>query len=701
MRISIDRMRAFIDLPSDPRAVRDLFDDLGLEVKRHAVDPDVGEVFTLELLANRGDHHGYEGLAREIRGRTGGSVRVPPIATLDAVHATADAGLFAIPLVNEAEERLLVYTATLLERGANPTELDADELFPILAAGQKPVSAPVDATNLANLELGQPTHAFDADRIDGHISIRGSVTGEKAWPLFAAGPVELRAGTLVIADASKILAIAGVIGCEESKTTAATTRIVLESATFDPIAVRKAARALEIHTDSSARFERGGDPCAPLTGAGRAVYLLERHGWKRVGATAVLGRWTNPNRVIDASIAAMASAVAVPLTGTGIAERLGRYGFTVAKTDADTLRVGVPSHRLWDVTDFADLIEEVAKSIGYNATPSVLPPVEMGSLPSIAEDQKSAADEVLVGYGFFEVFTDGFYARDARERLGLAEGHALWAHVETQNAVDRGYSLLKNNTLAQAIDAVAVNLRLHAREVRAYEWTRTFHPDPAAANGVCTERKVLWAIACGPARSATWAEDPLPADVHFARGVIEELSTALGVPLTLGAPDPSYAIAGCLHPNRQVTVRRGDTVVGIVGEVHPTVLAAYKIKRERPVYLEIDQAALLIAPSPAPFAAPADVQAITRDLAFTLPHRFAASDLVDHLRANGPAWLGDVAITDRFDHTVDDKPVRTLTFTLTFVREQTPTTDELNRALEALIAAVQSRFADAGVRLRT
>ena len=142
-------------------------------------------------------------------------------------------------------------------------------------AGSSTGLLPVDATILAGLELGQPTHAFDADKVVGPVTIRTSRAGEKAWPLFQPGPVEIPAGTLVIADDVKILAIAGVIGCEDSKTTADTKRLLLESATFDPPSVRIAARALGLATDASGRFERGGDPTAPLVGAGRVVH---RHG---------------------------------------------------------------------------------------------------------------------------------------------------------------------------------------------------------------------------------------------------------------------------------------------------------------------------------------------------------------------------------------------------------------------------------------
>ena len=133
----------------------------------------------------------------------------------------------------------------------------------------------------------------------GGIQIRLSTEGETAWPLFSEEKVTVPTGSIVIADDEKILAIAGVIGCEESKTTDSTSRIIVESAAFDPVSVRKASRAMGIHTDSSARFERGSDPSQVLVGAGRVVHLLEAHGWARKGNTGMVGSWTDEARTIS------------------------------------------------------------------------------------------------------------------------------------------------------------------------------------------------------------------------------------------------------------------------------------------------------------------------------------------------------------------------------------------------------------------
>lgn len=732
MKVAVDVLRRYIELPPhEGRVIRDLLDDIGVEVKREERGPQ-GTVYTVELLANRGDHYCYHGVAREISGRTGEPVTLPDITPL-----TVGASPIPVKLLSRL---CLVYTITLLEAprgeggrawGGTPAPapmrqqggLGPTQLRPLLAAGLDSVHAAVDATNLANLELGQPTHAFDADLVDGEIVVRESKPGETAWLLFTPERRPVPPGTLVIADRTKILAIAGVIGCEDSKTTAGTRRILLESGTFDPVAVRKAARALDVHTDSSARFERGGDPSAPLVGAGRVVALLEEIGWRRVGATGRFGTWVDPDRQIPVEIGAIASFLESPLTAEQIRERLPRYGFEVSPDWPDyvgegtwrlpddddrpqhrvrnTVLVRVPPHRLWDVDTLADVAEELAKSIGYGEIEERLPDVGQGALPSASEVRRRLIDDVFVGFGFHEVFTDGFYSREMFERLGLTADHPLQQHVETLNALDRGYSLLKNNALVQAVEAVAANLRLRTPDVRCWEWTRTFHPNEDAENHVCFERRTLWAVACGPRSRTRWDLRVRDADPWWLKGIVGEIAAAIGVPLEVGPADPDHPLAQALHPNRQAAIRLGDRVVGVLGEVHPRVCQAFKIKRERPVYLEINHGALLEEAEAWPYVEPPDTPPVERNLAFTLPMGVEAGAVSAHLARSGPTWLRRVDITDAFEHEVDGRPVRTITYALWFDPSEAPlTTEQMNQVTEGLIEAVAVRFGDQGVKLR-
>ena len=183
MKFLLEHLRTFTDLPAEPHAARELLDDVGIEVKS-AETTALGTVFNCELLANRGDHYCYEGVAREAAGRTGKPLRYPPVKPLKA-ERTSDRVRIESPLC-------LVYTLTELFKGDDRQDcLSSTVLAPLTAADIHSINAPVDASNLTNFDIGQPTHAFDADKIDGAIIVRLSRKGEKAWLLFTPEPIEI------------------------------------------------------------------------------------------------------------------------------------------------------------------------------------------------------------------------------------------------------------------------------------------------------------------------------------------------------------------------------------------------------------------------------------------------------------------------------------------------------------------------------
>jgi phenylalanyl-tRNA synthetase beta chain len=707
MHLTLDLLRRFTPLPEAPAAARARLDAVGLEVKRlDASKP--GVAVTLELLANRGDHHALVGLARELHAATGLGLMVPEGVPLE-VGATPHP-------IHLEDARCPTYTLTPLFRdpAAPAGQLSADARALLAATGLAEVHPVVDATNVAAKELGQPTHAFDADRVVGPVRVRASRAGERAWLLFTPEPVALPEGLLVIADDEKVLAVAGVIGCEESKTTEATTRVLLESAAFDPVAVRLASRALGVHTDASARFERGSDFAAPLAGAGRVAALLAAAGWEVAGPTGVAGRWDDPRRTITWSPDACRRFLAVDADDATLFAILQRQGFVVlpnldldvatgAPRDPDALSVGVPTWRLWDVSHPADLYEEVAKALGYDETPVALPPIDLGAVPTPEEAARDRLADVLVGAGFYEVITDGFHGRALDEALGLPPDHPLLSHVETANALDRAYSLLKRTALPQAVEGVALNARFKHEQVLAFEFTRVFVPDAAAANGVCCEERVLWAIASGSAWPRTWTGAGRPADAAFMKGLAGELGHALGLPLRFTPLSDAAPLAALLHPGRRLEIRWGDVVVGALGEVHPGVVEAFKLKKARPVYLELSLDPLVAAfsspPRGEPFSEPPAVPPVTRDLAFVVPRGVPVAEVVAAVRDGAPAWLLGVDVSDAWSPEGAPHTVWTLTLRLD-VAAEARTTDALNAVAEAAVARVAARLGDRGVSLR-
>lgn len=688
MKISAKVLKRFCGgVPAEPKALRRLLDDLGIEVKRLDVQSD-GALLTLELLANRGDHHCYAGVAREIAARTQTALVTPPARKLEV-------GAPPVPLRVESDKCLLYSATPLRVTGGLGKSLgkEAEEL--LYAAGLYTGNAAIDVTNLVNLEIGQPSHAFDRARVQGGITIRLSRTGEKAWLLFTPEPRELPVGTLVIADDVKVLAIAGVIGCEDSKIQDDTKEIILESAAFDPVTVRLGGRSLQTFTDASARFERGSDPELVTVAAGRIAQLLIDAGVAELtGPLGLVGDWKDPNRVVPLRGEELSTFLGRPFEEAEIVQRLSAYGFE----HRGGLSFKVPTHRLWDIESEEDLFEEVARSVGLNELPEGLPPVAIGARPSREQVMLGVAEDVLVGAGFYEVYTDGFYSRAIPEKLGQSEGSPLFAHVETVNSLDNSFSLLKNNCLAQAVQAVADNLNFKAQDVRLYEWTRTFHPDAKAANGVCSERDVLYGICSGKERPEAW-ETGRNADVFFLKGVFEELKKSLDLPLELGAPDPAYALTQLMHPHRCLSLRVAGKSVGIVGEILPQVLQAFGVKFAKACYFEISRDALLVDPAQSPsFHMPPGVPDIDRMLNFAVPLGVSVREVLPLLKAAAPAWLSRVSVADVFAG--NDNAKRAVAFKLLFSAAEARTHEQLNDACAQMAKSVVDGLGARGVEQR-
>lgn len=651
MRISPTILNRFITVPQDLRELRKLLDESGLEVKRVdevTIDSATYSVFDLELLSNRGDHYCYAGVAREIFGRIGGKLEFPKSEELTIGDCPIS--------VNVESEQCLYYSATLIEIGPNAGTLPPETVLPVLLMGTGGVSAVVDVSNLVNIELGHPIHIFDADAIVGGIAVRGARAGETAHPLFHEKSIELPIGTLVVADAEKVLAIAGVIGCEESKATATSTRLLVESAVFDPVSVRIASRRLSIRTDSSARFERGADSDLVLGASGRAIWLLEQYcGGKRLGGSFLHCPSAKPERVLELDPEAARSFLNLSITNGEISERLTRYGFNVSGDSI--LRVGVPQGRFWDVEFVADLYEELAKSVGYDTIPSTLPGVDMGSSPSEWDRRKRDVSEVFCGEGFFEIFTDSFYGRETLAKLELKHEHPLNNHVQVLGSLDKGHSLLKNNALIQMAQAVAQNLRMREDEIKLFEWTRLFFPATQEANGICEERELLAAVCCGHVRPPNWAEDPLPADSWYLKGIVSSIAQCIAVPLTVGAVDPEHPLYGSLHPERQAAIKLGERTVGILGEIHPRIVELVGIKRTsmRPCYIEIESAALQATCETGDFREPPNQPPTIRHLAFTLPFEVEAGEVLQVIRFQRIPGLDRVDVIDAFQHNQEAK----------------------------------------------
>lgn len=631
MKFSKKILETFIKLPVE---WQDLMEDVGLEVKSLT-----GDNFTLELLANRGDHYCYAGLAREISGRTGDSVNMPALAEINEKLAE----VFEIKT-----DKCLAFSLTPYKFTKHiPT--DSKRAYMLSASGVNVIHPAIDITNVVMLELGQPAHIYDLDKIVGKMVIRETNAGEQAALLFHEGMTELPAGTIVISDDEKILCVAGVIGCRAAGVDENSRNIGFETALFDPVSIRKTAKSLGVSSIASQRFERGGDMNAVHLGARRAAALYPASGWEQAGDMQFALRNDIPKQFIKMPGDFVRGELEINITDAEIDERLARYGFVKTESGYET-----PAHRIWDIKGYpADLVEELCRSVGYNALPSRLPHVEIGAEIGAAEIRKDEVAAYLINNGFFEVITDNMYSPKHAALSPVKE------HINLENSVDGGYAHMRNNTIVQAAELVDKNLRVKNMEIKAFEWGKVF-------TGDCAEISVLWGVMNGRGL-----------DALDAKGLL----AGMGLKSEIAANAADFPAYDFLSPARRGVLTLDNETIGIYGEMHPSLLAAFDIKGAAPVYFEILTDELLGARRGRPaYVKPPKVALSERDITISVPYGKPAQEIANELIGEGVVMVSCIISN------VYDKPAekaRNITYTLTF--KEGLSTEEINDILTKIL----------------
>ncbi|MDV2496360.1 MAG: phenylalanine--tRNA ligase subunit beta, partial [bacterium] len=373
MKVSLAWLRRYVEVDLEPEALAEALTMVGLEVGvLERVDqgqgpPDV--VFDLDLTPNRADCLSHIGVAREVA-----AITTVPITLPEAALAEAPPGVETFTRIDiEDPEGCPRYVGRIIRDvtiGPSPPWLQEA----LAAVGLRPINNVVDATNFVLMEWGQPLHAFDHDALaEGRIVVRRARQGETITTIDDEERA-LEPTMLVIADAERPVAVAGVMGGQATEVTEATRTVLLESAYFDPLTVRRCAKRLKLHTESSHRFERGVDPEAVLTASARAAALIAEVGGGTV-AQGVIDVYPRPIERPDVTlrVSHTNTVLGLELAAEEIAETCRRVGLELVSTeDNERLTFHVPSHRV-DLEREVDLIEEVARLNGYDQVPATLP----------------------------------------------------------------------------------------------------------------------------------------------------------------------------------------------------------------------------------------------------------------------------------------------------------------------------------------
>ena len=658
-------------LDGDARLGQDLVAHLGLD----------DSVLEVEITPNRPDCLSVLGVARELAALTGARLRQPKPALRELgepARTLARVRIEAPDLCHRFTARVILGVTV----GASPAWLQAR----LRAVGLRPISNVVDVTNYVLWELGHPLHAFDYDTVSERtIVVRRAGKGERFTTLDGQARV-LDDSMLVIADPTRAVGIAGVMGGADTEVTDRTTRVMLESAWFNPVSIRRTARALGLRTDAAYRFERGADVEALVGASARAAQLIAELAGGTIarGIIDVYPRRRKPVRV-RLRMSRVKRVLGVAPTPAQAARILGGLGLPTRARGA-ALDVEIPSFRR-DLTLEDDLVEEIIRVWGYAKLPSTLPASAVDVVkqpPSLRQAQ--TVRHALVGAGLFEAMTHSFVDPEENRVLGGAQ-----TAIALLNPLSQDASQLRNHPLIGVLRVVGTNLRRQQPSIRVFEIGKTYQ----GVNHGTTEPRVVALALAGDRSDRAWHAGSAPADVYDAKGLVEHVLLTLGVSATSRPGAGSACFERDCHG---LFLTSDDETVAEFGEVAATVLEAFKIRT--PVFAAF---VWLDVVSSTPRVAWRYEQlprfpSVQRDVAFVSDSepRFTVHQVEATIRAHGGGpLLRELVLFDFFRL---PQGGRSLAWRLTLqADDRTLTDEEVNGLMAQVVEKVTQRF---GISLR-
>jgi phenylalanyl-tRNA synthetase beta chain len=666
-------------------------------------------VLDIDVKPNRGDALSILGLAREVAAATGAPLRWPEIAVEESGDATADH-----LAVTVEDPRCSVFVGRYLDGvTVGPSPIDVQRR--LMSAGVRPISNVVDASNYVMLELGKPIHTFDASAItDGHIVVRAGRAGERLETLDHVAR-DVDPDVLLIADPAGPLAIAGVMGGATSEVGDGTTSIVVESAIFDPVSIRRTAFRYALRSEASLRFEKGQEHRMARLGADRTAQLILRwaggraaHGVVDTDAETkplarVAFRPARVNRLLGTDLTADAQrellarvevATEAAPAGTPITVIAGQAPVPV--TDgAETLLAVVPGHRR-DLAIEADIAEEIARVAGYDALAGRLPDTRS---PGVRPDPWRPIDAVrhlVSDRGFAEVVTHALVGPEDHERLGLAAQDP--ATIRAVNPVTIEHSELRRSLLPSLVRVLADNERFRRDDVAIFEIGSQHH----RVGREPLQSPRLAVLAAGAATPPDWSQPVRNVEVADLKALVEWLAARLGDARVRW--EPATIRPGIDHPGRTalavaVTTAGERLELGTVGELDPRFLAAYDVRAAHVVVADLDLTALLAVVRPVVRVdSPPRLPSVERDIAVVVAASQPAGAVEAVIRAAGGPLLRDVRLFDRYQGPPLGEDEVSLGFRLRF----DPVDDAIDEpTLDSLMVGVVGGLRDhLGVRLR-
>jgi phenylalanyl-tRNA synthetase beta chain len=673
MKLPVSWLREFVDAPEEPARIGEDLTMAGFALEGLEGEGD-DAVLDLEVTTNRVDAMNVYGLAREVAVIYGRPLRPLELSFTEAGQGASE----ALAVEIEAPDLCPRFAARVLDVRLGPSPAWMQRRLE--QVGVRPINNIVDLTNYVMVEMGHPSHAFDLARIPERcLIVRWARDGERLVTLDEVERV-LGPGTGVVAGPAGPLALAGVMGGGSSEVSSETRAIALEAAYWDPLAIRRAAKALGMHTEASHRFERGADPDGPPVATARIAHLLEKigAGTTRPGLIDVLPE-PLARRQVGFRAARASAILGAEVPEKRCEEILTGLGFVLEKKDAGDWTTTIPTWR-GDVGREADLVEEVGRHYGLDKIPSTIPPsFGVGHLGTGQNEERIVRD-LLLGAGLDETITYAFV-----DRAGAPDV----TPVRLSNPLTDQQCVLRTSLVVPGLlDALETNVRQGRRDVALFELGRVFLPGEPLPG----EERRLALLMAGAARPAHWSEAARDVDVFDLKGVLSLVFERMG----LGEPnlDPGGPRPGFLHPGQSGAVVLDERPIGWMGALGPGVREA----KETVVVAEVALDPVIAgATRVTRFEALARHPAVERDLSVLVDAGVVAQTVVEKVESAAGGLLRSVEVKDRYDRPPVPAGQVSLMLSLRYQHpKRTLTSEEVQASVEAVIRALRG----AGLEIR-
>ena len=641
-------------------------------------------IFDVNITPNRADCLCMIGVAREVAVLGGQSLRYPPGKKLEEAGDAAK----QTSVIIERPDLCPRYVAKLIF-GVKISPAPFWMRRRLQAVGVRSINNIVDVTNYVMLELGQPLHAFDFDRLEERgIVVRTASPGEFFTTLdgmMRPMPEE----TLMICDRKRPVALAGIMGGLNSEVQAETTNILLESAYFDPMGIRRTSKRIGLTTEASLRFERGVDPNGCLRAADRAAALMAEWGGGSVARGAVdnYPRKIEPSKV-SLRVPRVNQILGTSIPGPEIRQYLQNLQLEVEPQGADTFEVTPPTFRV-DLQREIDLIEEVARLQGFGRIPVTLP---SGRVSAEKKTKRQRVAErtrnLLSAFGFWEVITYSFISPKVLQDLKLFPRDKRARALRIHNPLGEDQSVMRTTLIPGLLQVAGHNAHRQNLDLKLFELGRVFFPQEG--QDLPEETEVISGVLSGLREEETWSKPKAECDFFDLKGALETLLDGLGVTGYQFLPERDEPF---LHPGKASRVEVNKRSLGIMGEAHPDVGDAFEVKQKIFLFELNFQSLVESCQESRSFRPLPRFPSVTRDLALIVDEKIAAGELLHTLWEANSGLIAEIEIFDLYRGKPIPLGAKSLAFRLKYQREDRTLTDaEVNEFHQKMTELLANRY---------